>query len=215
MEDPTIRRKERQRCITAQCNPRTISASKLRERLKKEIESIELPPGYELEWGGEYDSSLKAEKALFAGIPVAFVIMALIIVVLFNSFRQPLIIVLILPLAMIGITAGLLSTLQPFGFLALVGALSLIGMIIKNAVVLIDQIDREIQTGKDPYLSVVDSSVSRLRPIIMASLTTVLGISPLIFDRFFRAMAVTIMSGLTFATVLTLIVVPVIYASLP
>ena len=168
-----------------------------------------------LNGGGEYDSSLKAEKALFAGIPVAFMIMALIIVALFNSFRQPLIIVLILPLAMIGINAGLLSTLQPFGFLALVGALSLIGMIIKNAVVLIDQIDREIQTGKDPYLSVVDSSVSRLRPIIMASLTTVLGISPSIFDRFFRAMAVTIMSGLTFATVLTLIVVPVIYASLP
>ena len=91
----------------------------------------------------------------------------------------------------------------------------ILGDSLRNAVVLIDQIDKEIQTGKDPYLSVVDSSVSRLRPIIMASLTTVLGISPLIFDRFFRAMAVTIMSGLTFATVLTLIVVPVIYASLP
>lgn len=89
-----------------------------------------------------------------------------------------------------------------------------LGDSLKNAVVLIDQIDKEIQAGKDPYLSVVDSSVSRLRPIIMASLTTVLGISPLIFDRFFRAMAVTIMSGLTFATVLTLIVVPVVYTSL-
>ena len=89
-----------------------------------------------------------------------------------------------------------------------------LGDSLRNAVVLIDQIDKEIKTGKDPYLSVVDSSVSRLRPIIMASLTTVLGISPLIFDRFFRAMAVTIMSGLTFATVLTLIVVPVLYTSL-
>jgi multidrug efflux pump subunit AcrB len=90
----------------------------------------------------------------------------------------------------------------------------ILGDSLRNAVVLIDQIDKEIQAGKDPYLSVVDSSVSRLRPIIMASLTTVLGISPLIFDRFFRAMAVTIMSGLTFATVLTLIVVPVLYTSL-
>ena len=89
-----------------------------------------------------------------------------------------------------------------------------LGDSLRNAVVLIDQIDKEIKTGKDPYLSVVDSSVSRLRPIIMASLTTVLGISPLIFDRFFRAMAVTIMSELTFATVLTLIVVPVVYTSL-
>ena len=89
-----------------------------------------------------------------------------------------------------------------------------LGDSLRNAVVLIDQIDKEIKTGKDPYLSVVDSSVSRLRPIIMASLTTVLGISPLIFDRFFRAMAVTIMSGLIFATVLTLIVVPVVYTSL-
>jgi multidrug efflux pump subunit AcrB len=90
----------------------------------------------------------------------------------------------------------------------------ILGDSLRNAVVLIDQIDKEIQAGKDPYLSVVDFSVSRLRPIIMASLTTVLGISPLIFDRFFRAMAVTIMSGLTFATVLTLIVVPVLYTSL-
>jgi multidrug efflux pump subunit AcrB len=138
--------------------------------------------------------------------------MALVVVLLFNAFRQPLIIALILPLSGIGVTAGLLLTGQPFGFMAMLGALSLFGMLIKNAVVLIDQIDLDIRSGTEAYEAIVESSVSRLRPVMMASMTTVLAMIPLVTDRLFGAMAVTIMSGLTFATVLTLVVVPVLYA---
>ncbi len=133
-------------------------------------------------------------------------------ILLFNSLRQPLIIMLTVPLAIIGVSIGLLVTGQSFGFMALLGFLSLTGMLIKNAIVLIDQINLEIASGKAPLLAVIDSSVSRLRPVSMAAVTTVLGMIPLLFDVFFIGMAVTIMAGLTFATVLTLIVVPILYA---
>ena len=137
--------------------------------------------------------------------------MVLVVVFLFNAIRQPLIIWLTVPLSIIGVTAGLLLFKQPFGFMALLGLLSLSGMLIKNAIVLIDQIDSEIKTGKDRYLSVVDSGVSRLNPVMMAAATTILGMIPLLQDAFFISMAVTIMFGLLVATVLTLVVVPVLY----
>jgi multidrug efflux pump subunit AcrB len=125
--------------------------------------------------------------------------------------RQPLIIWLTVPLSIIGVTIGLLLFKQPFGFMALLGLLSLSGMLIKNAIVLIDQIDTEIKSGKDRYQSVVDSGVSRLNPVMMAAATTILGMIPLLQDAFFVSMAVTIMFGLLVATVLTLVVVPVLY----
>ena len=137
--------------------------------------------------------------------------MIFLTVILFNALRQPLIIWLCIPLALIGVTAGLTATQLPFDFMALLGFLSLSGMLIKNAIVLIDQIDSEIASGKDPFQSVMDSAVSRMRPVSMAAITTVLGMTPLIFDVFFISMAITIMFGLTFATVLTLIIVPVLY----
>ena len=119
---------------------------------------------------------------------------------------------LTVPLAIIGVTAGLLLTGQPFGFMAMLGFLSLSGMLIKNAIVLIDEINCQIRSGKEPFAAVVDSGVSRVRPVSMAALTTVLGMIPLLADAFFVAMAVTIMFGLAFATVLTLVFVPVLYA---
>jgi len=138
--------------------------------------------------------------------------MILVVIILFSSLRQPLIIWLCVPLSLIGVTAGLLITRLPFGFMALLGFLSLSGMLIKNAIVLIDQIDLEIHSGKDPWHAIIDSSISRLRPVALAAITTVLGMIPLLFDAFFVSMAVVIMFGLSFATVLTLIVVPVLYA---
>ena len=144
-------------------------------------------------------------------LPLSFVVMALIVIMLFNAIRQPLIIALCLPLAVIGVTVGLLLMNQPFSFLALLGFLSLAGMLFKNAIVLLDQIDLEIRAGTERYRAVVESSVSRLRPVLMAALTTVFGMVPLIFDSLFAPMAVTIMFGLLFATVLTLVVVPVLY----
>jgi multidrug efflux pump subunit AcrB len=211
-EDSIIRRQDRQRTITAQCDPAYGPASVLFSKLRPQLENIDLPEGYSLEFGGEYESSSEARASLLGPVPFFFAGMVLIVIMLFNALRQPLIIFLCIPLALIGVTAGLLGFGQPFGFMALLGFLSLSGMIIKNAVVLIDQIDLEIRGGKDTFNAILDSSVSRLRPVLMAAMTTVLGMTPLVFDPFYRGMSVTIMGGLTFGTVLTLIVVPVLYS---
>ena len=153
-----------------------------------------------------------AQDALFAPIPMFVSIMVVIVIGLFNAIRQPLVIWLTVPLALIGVTAGLLATGQPFGFMALLGFLSLSGMLIKNAIVLVDEIDLQARSGKATYTAILDSGVSRLRPVAMAALTTILGMLPLFSDAFFIAMAVTIVFGLLVATVLTMIVVPTLYA---
>jgi multidrug efflux pump subunit AcrB len=140
--------------------------------------------------------------------------MFLITVVLFNAIRSPLVIWATVPLAIIGVTFGLLLLDRPFGFMALLGLLSLSGMLLKNGIVLMDQINSELEAGKEPYKAVIDSGVSRVRPVSMAAITTILGMVPLLADAFFESMAVTIMFGLGFATVLTLIVVPVLYTML-
>ena len=169
-------------------------------------------PGYSMGWDGQAEDSANANANLAQNLPKFAILMVLIVIFLFNAILQPLIIWLCVPLAIIGVTAGLLLTRQPFGFMALLGLLSLSGMLIKNAVVLIDQIECDKRSGKELYLAIVDSGVSRLRPVTMAALTTILGMAPLLTDGFFVAMAVTIMFGLTFATVLTLILVPVLYS---
>jgi multidrug efflux pump subunit AcrB len=168
-------------------------------------------PGYYIAWGGETEDSADSQKQLAASIPIYFGMMILVVIFLFNAFRQPAIIWLTVPLSLIGVTAGLLLFRQPFGFMALLGLMSLSGMLIKNAIVLIDQIDSEIRSGKDRYLSVVDSGVSRMRPVMLAAATTIMGMIPLLQDDFFKAMAVTIMFGLGFASLLTLVFVPVLY----
>ncbi|VGO21146.1 Swarming motility protein SwrC [Pontiella sulfatireligans] len=144
-------------------------------------------------------------------LPVIGILILLIVISLFNSLRKPLVIFLMVPLAVIGVTVGLLSMNQPFGFMALLGFMSLVGMLIKNAIVLVDEIGLQASEGKDPYHAVVDSGLSRCRPVSMAATTTVLGMIPLVPDAFFVSMAVTIMFGLTFATALTLVVMPVLY----
>jgi multidrug efflux pump subunit AcrB len=169
-------------------------------------------PGYDIEWGGEAEDSARAQASIAGYVPVFFGLMVLIVIILFNSIKKTLVIWLCVPLAIIGVTAGLLLFGQPFGFMALLGLMSLAGMLIKNAIVLIDQINLELSSGKEPFQAIVDSGVSRLIPVSMAALTTILGMVPLLQDAFFIAMAVTIMFGLGFATVLTLIVVPVLYA---
>jgi multidrug efflux pump subunit AcrB len=169
-------------------------------------------PGYFIAWGGEAEDSARAQAGLARTLPIFFGLMILIVVLLFNSIKKTFVIWLTAPLAIIGVTAGLLLTGQPFGFMALLGFLSLIGMLIKNAIVLVEEIGRQIETGKNRFHSVVDSGVARMRPVMMAAATTILGMIPLLMDAFFVSMAVTIMAGLLVATVLTLIVVPVLYA---
>jgi multidrug efflux pump subunit AcrB len=169
-------------------------------------------PGYFMAWGGEAEDSKKAKDALNKTMPIFFGLMVLIVLFLFNSIRKTLIIWLTVPLSIIGVTAGLLLLEQPFGFMALLGLMSLSGMLIKNAIVLIDEIDTQIAGGKPPFQAVIDSGVSRLIPVSMAAGTTILGMMPLVTDAFFISMAVTIMFGLGFATFLTLLVVPTLYA---
>jgi multidrug efflux pump subunit AcrB len=140
--------------------------------------------------------------------------MILTSIFLFGKLRQPLIIWLTVPLAIVGVTVGLLSTGGAFDFMSLLGALSLIGLLIKNAIVLIEEIDQQIESGKDAYPAILDSAVSRLRPVILAAGTTILGLIPLLSDVFFVNMSVTIMAGLGFASLLTLTIVPTLYALL-
>ncbi|ENY8013072.1 efflux RND transporter permease subunit [Vibrio fluvialis] len=213
-EDPLVVRKDRKRMLTVMADSDLLgeeTAATLQKRLQPKIEAIELPPGYSLEWGGEYESSSDAQESLFQTMPMGYLFMFLITVFLFNSVKEPLIVWLTVPLAVIGVTVGLLVLNTPFGFMALLGFLSLSGMLLKNGIVLLDQIEIEMHSGKDPHLAVVDASLSRVRPVCMAAITTILGMIPLLPDIFFRPMAVTIMFGLGFATVLTLIVVPVLY----
>ncbi|HCG8040552.1 TPA: efflux RND transporter permease subunit VmeI [Vibrio parahaemolyticus] len=213
-EDPIIVRKNRKRMLTVMADPDILgeeTASTLQKRLQLQIEAIQMPPGYSLEWGGEYESSGDAQESLFTTMPMGYLFMFLITVFLFNSIKEPLIVWLTVPLALIGVTTGLLALNTPFGFMALLGFLSLSGMVLKNGIVLLDQIEIEMKSGKEAYDAVVDAAVSRVRPVCMAAITTILGMIPLLPDIFFKPMAVTIMFGLGFATILTLIVVPVLY----
>jgi multidrug efflux pump subunit AcrB len=211
-EDPIVVRRNRLPTITVHADPRSGLPSHLLNRVRQKIESIALPEGYLREWGGEDEDSREARAALVKSLPGALLVMVFIVVCLFNSIRSTLVICLAVPLAIIGVTAGLMLTRQPFGFMALLGVIALGGEQIKNSVVLVDEIYTQLGEGKEPYTAVVDASVSRLRPVLLVAVTTVLGMIPLLQDPFFVAMAATIMFGLAFACVLTMIVVPVLYA---
>ena len=178
------------------------------------IEDMKLPLGYSMFWKGEYDSTRTAQLSLIPGVVPAVVIMAVIIVALFNALRPPLIIALAIPFAIIGITAILLPTQTPFGFMALLGAMSLVGLMIKNSIVLMDEIKANLAADKSPYDAIVEAGMSRVRPVVLGAATTVLGVMPLLQDAFWLSMAMTIMAGLTFGTVITMILVPVLYAAL-
>ena len=211
-ENPVIARRDRSPTLTVHADPRRGLPSQLRDRVKDRIEEIELPPGYQLAWGGEYEDSGRARGALAEPIPWFFAIMAFIVVALFNSIRTTVLIWLVMPLCIIAVTAGLLLTGMPFGFMALLGLLALGGELIKNQIVVVSKIKTLIDKGERPYGAILDACTSKMRPICMVVLTTVLGMIPLVTDPFFSSMAVTIMFGLSFAAVLSLLVTPVLYA---
>jgi len=211
-ENPVIARRDRSPTLTVHADPRRGLPSQLRDRVRHRIEEIELPPGYRLEWGGEYEDSGRARGALAEPIPWFFAIMAFIVVALFNSIRTTVLIWLVMPLCIIAVTAGLLLTGMPFGFMALLGLLALGGELIKNQIVVVSKIKTLIDKGTQPYRAILEGCTSKMRPICMVVLTTVLGMIPLVTDPFFSSMAVTIMFGLSFAAVLSLLVTPVLYA---
>jgi multidrug efflux pump subunit AcrB len=213
-EDPIIIRYQRRRANTVQASPNGVTFPTLYAAVIEEFNDIELPPGYELFWDGELKSTADAQKALIPGVIPVVAVVLFIIVYLFNAFRPPIIIILAIPFVFIGIVPALLATRVPFGFVALLGAMSLAGMMIKNSIVLLDQINLELAAGKGPYDAVVNAAVSRLRPVVLAAATTVLGVIPLLQDVFWVGMAITNMAGLTAGTVLTLVFVPVLYAIL-
>ena len=213
-EENHLARRDRLSCLTVKCNPGDgETADEALARLMPKVNEVvgALPAGYRAEWGGEYENSSKANAAIAGKLLPIFAVMALVVLALFNSLRQTAVIFMTLPLIIVGVVAGLLSFGQPFGFMALLGFLSLVGMQVKNAIVLMDEINARLAAGDAPYQAVVSAGVSRVRPVANSALTTVLGMLPLIADAFYAAMAVTIMFGLAFATVLTMIVVPVNY----
>lgn len=211
-EDPLIKRHDRQRAISVECNPVTGLAEPLRRQLLPGMDGIDLPPGYSMDWIGEYEDSLEAQEPLQKTFPICLVAMFVTVVWLFNSLRRPVVIFLTVPLSIIGVVGGMLLFGIPFGFMSILGFLGLSGMLIKNAIVLIDELDLQLKEGKEPYHAVVDSAVSRLRPVAMAAATTILGMAPLLFDPMYSGMSITIMGGLFVGTFLTLIVVPVLYS---
>ncbi|NOE36369.1 MULTISPECIES: efflux RND transporter permease subunit [unclassified Ruegeria] len=216
-EDPTINRRDRRRVLTVQANPiDSVTLPSYRAAVLADFDALEadLPPGYSMEWGGEYEDTVSAQASLIPGMIPAFSIMALIVVGLFNSYRRPLVIFLTVPFVLIGIVPSLLLTNTPFGFVALLGGMSLAGMMIKNAIVLIDQINDNLAEGQPGYDAVLNAGASRLRPVVLAAATTVLGVIPLLPDVFWVGLAVTIMGGLTVGTMLTMILVPVLFATL-
>ena len=213
-EDPIITRFDRRRQIAIQASPAGVFFPEMRSAVKEKFEAIELPPGYSFFWDGEYDSTLGAQLSLIPGGVPAAIIMTLIIVALFNSVRPSLVIGLTVPFAFIGITAILAPTQTPFGFMSMLGAMSLVGLMIKNSIVLLDEIEANKASGMALYDSTIAAGLSRVRPVVLGAATTVLGVMPLIQDAFWVSMALTIMFGLALGTVLTMVLIPVFYATL-
>jgi multidrug efflux pump subunit AcrB len=214
-EDPLIWRRDRRRTITIQSNPILgVSAPELQAAVAPDVESLPLPPGFILEWGGADESSNDANRSLVPGMIPAVAVMLVTVVALYNAFRPPLIVFLMVPFALIGITGGLLGFDVPFGFMALLGAMSLAGQMIRNAIVLVDQICIDRESGLDAYDAVIHSAMSRLRPVMLSAAAAALGVIPLLQDVFWVGLAVTMIGGLAVGTVLIMILVPVLYAIL-
>jgi len=211
--DGQVRSENRTLIIKAQCDPYPDELpATLLNRMRADITAIELPNGYTLKWGGEKKNAAESNEDLMSTIPMGLLAMVLVVVILFGKIKQPLVIWLVVPGLFIGVVFGLVVTGIPLEFMGILGILSLSGLLIKNAIVLVDQMDVEIRDGKARFDAVVDAATSRVRPVMMGTLTTVLGVIPLFFDAFFQSMAVVIVFGLSFATLLTLILVPVLYA---
>lgn len=211
-EESMIWRRNRVKTITAQAGvERSTTPAIVRNAVKDQIEAIPLPAGYSLEWGGEYYDEHKAVTDIFKQLPKAMLIMVIILVAMFNGFKQPIIILATLPLAATGATFALLGFDKPFGFMALIGAITLTGMIIKNGIVLMDQIELERANGRPLSDAIKEATVNRTMAISMGALTTALGMIPLLSDLLFDQMAATIIGGLAAATVLSLFIMPALY----
>lgn len=212
-EWPQMRTYNRQLSMAAMCGVKSgYTMAEVHGEIRKEIEAIRLPEGYTFFWDSQYKDQGEAMQAIAKFFPLAFLALIVILVALFGNFRDPLIILCVLPLSLIGVAIGMLLTGSDFGFFPIAGWLGLLGMIIKNVIVLLDEIQVQRRKEVPVYTAIIESTVSRTRPVLMAATTTILGMVPLLFDVAFGGMAVTIIFGLTFATLLTLFVTPALYS---
>ena len=211
-QNTLVQKRDRVPTITVSADvPAGVTASSVQREINEAVEAIALPLGYRMEWGGEYENSSEAQQSLGSQLPLSLIVMVLITILLFNALRQPIIIWLLVPMSVNGVVLGLLGTGMPFTFTALLGLLSLSGMLIKNGIVLVEEIDLTREQGLELADAIVTACKSRIRPVVLAAATTILAMIPLLSDAFFVSMAVTIMGGLAFASVLTLIAAPVFY----
>lgn len=215
-EDNIIFEYERKRALTIHADPiQGRYASHVMKEIKDKVDNIKLDDGYKIEWHGQYKDSADAQKPIAESLPLVIIVMMLIIIGLFNSIKKMLVIWLTVPFIIIGVVWGLLIMNTPFGFMSLLGLLSLSGMLIKNAIVLVDEIIVQNESEKKPLnTAIYNSGLSRLRAVAMAALTTALGMIPLLFDVFFVSMAVVIIFGLMVSTMLTMLLVPAYYSVL-
>lgn len=218
-EENLVYRINGQRAIEAECDPNTdlydATPAKVVASIQKEIEAIPLPAGYRMRWVGEGEIQSESIGNLMKYLPLTLFIILAILLLLFNSWKKVALILLCFPFVFCGITPALLVFRQPFTFMAIIGMMGLIGMMVKNAIVLVDEINRlQCEERLHPYHAVVEATVSRVRPVLMASLTTIVGMLPLVVDPMYGSMALTIMGGLTVGTLITLILLPIFYTAL-
>ena len=209
-----VKRYNRQRVMKAQCDPgRGVNTMRLYAALRDSVlRGVVLPEGYSMKVFGEQESQQESNSALARYMPLTMMLIFIVLLLLFRNYREPTVILLMIPLIFIGVVLGLAVTGKVFNFFSLLGLLGLVGMNIKNAVVLVEQIGVLRSEGKGAYEALTAATRSRIVPVAMASGTTILGMLPLLFDSMFGAMAATIMGGLLVATLLTVCVLPVVYA---
>ncbi len=217
-EDLVLRLNGR-RVIEAECDPNPdceeATPAKVVAEIQDKIEAIPLPPGYTMRWVGEGEIQGEAIGNLMKFIPITIFLILAILLLLFNSWRKVLLILICFPFVFCGITPSLLLSGQPMTFMSIIGLMGLIGMMVKNAIVLVDEINRlQTEERTDPYSAVVEATVSRVRPVLMASLTTIVGMIPLVTDPMYSSMAITIMGGLAVGTLITLILLPIFYTAM-
>jgi multidrug efflux pump subunit AcrB len=213
-QEQVVRRVNGRRAIQVQCEPlEGHSPAEVRKTMQKEIENIPLPEGYIAVWVGEHELQGDAIRNIFRYLPISIMLIILTLILLFNDFRKPLIVLSCIPMAFVGIVPGMILAGQPFTFMAIIGSFGLMGMIVKNAIVLLDEAEMLIAGGVEKYHALIDATISRTRPVLLASFTTILGMIPLLGDPVYVSMAVAIISGLLVGTLITLVFVPVLYAA--
>lgn len=213
-QEQVVRRVNGRRSIQVQCEPiGDYSPILVRKAMLKEIESISLPSGYTAAWIGEHELQGDALSNIFRYLPISIMLIILTLILLFNDFRKPLIIIFCIPMAFIGIVPGMILAGQPFTFMAIIGSFGLMGMIVKNAIVLLNEAEILIANGEEKYYALINATISRTRPVLLASFTTILGMIPLLTDPMYASMAVAIISGLLIGTLITLLFVPILYAA--